>query len=74
MSKIKPRARYQRSRLTSGEVKTLIRHPMHGKVKDVDGKTIRALLLINSMQCSMVKVFTVNLEPSTSSNPLYLFL
>ena len=77
MSKIKPRAKIPKEAELDEviEIKTLIRHPMHsGRVKDVDGKTIPRLIInkFNAMFNGEV-VFTVNLEPSISSNPYISF-
>ena len=77
MSKIKPRAKIPKEAELDEviEIKTLIRHPMHsGRVKDVDGKTIPRLIInkFNGMFNGKV-VFTVNLEPSISSNPYISF-
>ena len=77
MSKIKPRAKIPKEAELDEviEIKTLIRHPMHsGRVKDVDGKTIPRLIInkFNAMFNGKV-VFTVNLEPSISSNPYISF-
>ena len=77
MSKIKPRAKIPKEAELDEviEIKTLIRHPMHsGRVKGVDGKTIPRLIInkFNARFNGKV-VFTVNLEPSISSNPYISF-
>ena len=77
MSKIKPRAKIPKEVELDEviEIKTLIRHPMHsGRAKDVDGKTIPRLI-INKFNAVFngKTVFTVNLEPSISSNPYISF-
>ena len=72
MSKIKPRAKIPKEAELDEviEIKTLI----SGRVKDVNGVTIPRLIInkFNAMFNGKV-VFTVNLEPSISSNPYISF-
>ena len=57
------------------EIKTLIRHPMHsGRVKNAEGKTIPRQI-INKFEARFngELIFSMNLEPSISSNPYISF-
>ena len=77
MAKIKPRAKIPKEAQLDEiiEIKTLIRHPMHsGRVKDADGKTIPRHI-INKFEAKFngKLVFSMNLEPSISSNPYVSF-
>jgi sulfur-oxidizing protein SoxZ len=77
MAKVKPRAKIPKEAEINEiiEIKTLIRHPMHsGRNKDSEGKTIPRLI-INRFEARFEGqvVFTMNLEPSISSNPYISF-
>ena len=77
MSKIKPRGKVPKTASVDEiiEIKTLIRHPMHsGRMKDKDGKKIpkriinKFLVRFNGKQD-----FSMDLEPSISTNPYIAF-
>ena len=77
MAKIKPRAKIPKEAELDEiiEIKTLIRHPMHsGRVKDAAGKT-NPRHIINKFAAKFngKLVFSMNLEPSISSNPYVSF-
>ena len=77
MAKIKPRAKIPKEAELGEiiEIKTLIRHPMHsGRVKNAEGKTIPRQI-INKFEARFNGdlIFSMNLEPSISSNPYISF-
>ena len=57
------------------EIKTLLRHPMHsGRMKDGEGNTIpRKLIKQFIAKFNGDVVFSVDIEPSISSNPYIVF-
>ena len=77
MSSIKPRGKVPKE-ASAGEVieiKTLLRHPMHsGRVKDAEGNNIPNNIIESfSVNFNGSRIFSVNLEPSISSNPYIVF-
>ncbi len=77
MSKIKPRAKIPKEVSVDEiiEIKTLIRHPMHsGRTKDTNGKIIpRHIINEFLVKFDGEIVFSMNIEPSISSNPYISF-
>ena len=77
MSKVKARGKVPKE-AESGEiieVKTLLRHPMNsGRMKDAEGNII-PLKIINKFAAKFNEklIFSVDIEPSVSSNPYIVF-
>ena len=57
------------------EIKTLLRHPMHsGRMKDGEGNTIpRKIIKQFIAKFNGDVIFSVDIEPSISSNPYIVF-
>ena len=77
MATVKPRGKVPKQASIDDiiEIKTLLRHPMHsGRMKDADGKTIPRKIIKNFMVTfNGTLVFSVDIEPSISSNPYIVF-
>ncbi len=77
MSKVKARAKVPKESEVNEiiEVKTLLRHPMHsGRMKDSEGNTIpRKIINKFIAYFNEEVVFSVEIEPSISSNPYIVF-
>mgnify|MGYP001393760354 CR=1 FL=1 len=57
------------------EIKTLLKHPMHtGRVKDAEGKIIpRKVITDFRVYFNGNLIFSIEIEPSLSSNPYIVF-
>ena len=77
MAAVKPRGKVPKEASVDEiiEIKTLLRHPMHsGRMKDADGKTIPRQIIKNFMVTfNGALIFSVDIEPSISSNPYIVF-
>ena len=77
MSKVKARAKVPKEASADEiiEVKTLLRHPMHsGRMKDSEGNVIpRKIINKFIAYFNDDLIFSVDIEPSISSNPYIVF-
>ena len=77
MSKVKARAKVPKEASADEiiEVKTLLRHPMHsGRMKDSEGNVIpRQIINKFIAYFNDDVIFSVDIEPSISSNPYIVF-
>lgn len=77
MATVKPRGKVPKEASVGEviEIKTLLRHPMHsGRMRDADGKIIPKKI-INKFRAHFngEHIFSVDIEPSISSNPYIVF-
>ena len=77
MATIKPRGKVPKEAAVGEviEIKTLIRHPMQsGRMKDAEGKIIPRNIINNfSASFNGSVIFSMEIEPSISTNPYIVF-